>query len=193
MNHSKKNNFPITNIGSVTLMMIFIVLCMVSFAALSLSTAASDSRAAEKAATHVKEYYMASNEAEETLVSIADTLEAAYQSSNSKDIYFEKVRTDYAKEPTTSAKKSSVSSDSFSDLSENPSLTLTESDDNLVISYSVDLNKRQALAVSVLVQYPTRDSSAGSSSGDSLYKIVSWQVISTTGWKGDNSVKLIGE
>ena len=160
MNHSKKNNFPITNIGSVTLMMIFIVLCMVSFAALSLSTAASDYRAAEKSAKHVKEYYKASNKAEETLVSIADTLEAAYQTSDSEGTYLEKVRAVYTEGATT----------------------LADSDNGLVISYSVDLNKKQALAVSVLVQY-----------GDPLYKITSWQVVSTTEWKGDNSVKLIGE
>lgn len=188
MNHSKKNNFPITNIGSVTLMMIFIVLCMVSFAVLSLSTAASDSRAAEKSAKHVKEYYTASNKAEETLASIADTLGAAYQASDSEDKYFEQVRAVYNTAGTT---------------------TLADSDDGLVISYSVNMNKKQALAVSVLVQYPTHNTSmsssasssesesgdafAGSSSENSFYKITSWQVVSTTEWKGDNSVKLIGE
>lgn len=168
MNHSKKNKFPITNIGSVTLMMIFIVLCMVSFAALSLSTAASDYRAAEKSAKHVKEYYEASNAAEETLASIADTLETAYQTTDNETDYFEKVRDAYTKEDATS--------------SDGSALTLVDSDDGLVISYSVDLNKKQALAVSVLVQYK-----------DPLYKITSWQVVSTTEWKGDNSVKLIGE
>ena len=181
MNHTKKNKFPITNIGSVTLMMIFIVLCMVSFAALSLSTAASDSRAAEKSAKHVKEYYAASNEAEETLASIANTLEAAYQSSDNENAYLEKVRSAYTtKEATNSA--DGASSEESSTSVNGTALTLADSDDGLVISYNVDLNKKQVLAVSVLVQYK-----------GSLYKITSWQVVNTTEWKGDNSVKLISE
>ena len=175
MNHSKKNNFPITNIGSVTLMMIFIVLCMVSFAALSLSTAASDYQAAKKSAKHVKEYYQASNEAEETLASIADTLETAYQSSSSTDTYLEQVRAVYPEGATTSPGDSSTPADASA-------LTLEDSDNGLIISYRVALNKKQALAVSVLVQYE-----------DSLYRITSWKVVNTTEWKGDNSVKLIGE
>lgn len=64
---SKQKNFPITNIGSVTLLMIFIVLCMITFAALSLSSAASDYQTARKSAIHAQEYYKASGRAEETL------------------------------------------------------------------------------------------------------------------------------
>ena len=67
MDASNRRNFPITNIGSVTLMMILIVLCMVTFAALSLSTAVSDHQAAKKSAAHVHDYYKASNQAEEQL------------------------------------------------------------------------------------------------------------------------------
>ena len=39
-----KRKFPVTNIGSVSLLMIFIVLCMVTLAALSLSTASGSYR-----------------------------------------------------------------------------------------------------------------------------------------------------
>ena len=59
MDASNRRKFPITHIGSVTLMMILIVLCMVTFAALSLSTAVSDHQAAKKSATHVHDYYEA--------------------------------------------------------------------------------------------------------------------------------------
>ena len=67
---SKQKIFPITNIGSVTLLMIFIVLCMITFAALSLSSAASNYQTARKSATHAQEYYKASGRAEETLANI---------------------------------------------------------------------------------------------------------------------------
>ena len=34
----KKKNLPVTNVGAVSLMMIFIILCMITLAALSLSS-----------------------------------------------------------------------------------------------------------------------------------------------------------
>ena len=78
MDASNRRKFPITNIGSVTLMMILIVLCMVTFAALSLSTAVSDHQAAEKFTAHVHDYYEASNQAEEQLASIDEVLQTAW-------------------------------------------------------------------------------------------------------------------
>ena len=82
---SKQKNFPITNIGSVTLLMIFIVLCMITFAALSLSSAASDYQTARKSATHAQEYYKASGRAEETLAKIDQVLKNCYlQTSRSE-------------------------------------------------------------------------------------------------------------
>lgn len=176
MNSSKKFNFPITNIGSVTLMMIFIVLCMVSFAALSLSTAASDYQASQKSAKHVKEYYHASNQAEETLASIDMTLSDDYQHTTDMASYFSLVRSDYA---------------------DTPDFTLTEDNGKLVISYQTPLNNKQALTTSLQVQYPSKgaseNDSGNTSENDGFYKIISWQVVSTTEWNGDNSVKLIGE
>ena len=59
-----KRKFPVTNIGSVSLLMIFIVLCMVTLAALSLSTASGSYRSAQTLAGHTTAYYRASNKAE---------------------------------------------------------------------------------------------------------------------------------
>ena len=62
-----KRKFPVTNIGSVSLLMIFIVLCMVTLAALSLSTASGSYRSAQTLAGHTTAYYRASNKAEKKL------------------------------------------------------------------------------------------------------------------------------
>lgn len=62
-----KRKFPVTNIGSVSLLMIFIVLCMVTLAALSLSTASGSYRSAQTLAGHTTAYYRASNKAEKSL------------------------------------------------------------------------------------------------------------------------------
>ena len=65
----KKMKFPITNIGTVTLLMVFIVLCMITLAALSLSSASRDAKLNRQAVQHLTEYYEASNEAEALLAS----------------------------------------------------------------------------------------------------------------------------
>ena len=68
-----KNRFPITNIGSVSLLMIFIVLCMIIIAALSLTDAARDYNFSARMAEHNKEYYTASNNAEAIIKQINET------------------------------------------------------------------------------------------------------------------------
>ena len=63
----KKKRLPITNIGTAILLMVFIVLCMITFSALSLSSAFRDAEMGQKAANRITEYYTASGKAEELL------------------------------------------------------------------------------------------------------------------------------
>lgn len=161
--------FPITNIGSVTLMMIFIVVCMVSFAALSLSTAASDYRAAKKSATHVTDYYEASNKAEEKLEELEKIFSETYETSSDQDNYYQTLKEKLqAMDDITVGEDVSVSS-------------------GITISYDCNISKKQALHVELLCGYPQ------GSTDTVLYQITSWQTISTTQWEGDNSIKLIGQ
>lgn len=60
-----KKKFPITNIGTVTLLMIFIVICMVVFTVLTLSKSAADYNFTKKLATQTTAYYDACSQAEE--------------------------------------------------------------------------------------------------------------------------------
>ena len=60
-----KSTPPVTTIGVPILLVVFIILCLVTFACLSLSTAKSDYSYSEKNATHKTEYYEACNKAEE--------------------------------------------------------------------------------------------------------------------------------
>ena len=77
-----KRKFPVTNIGSVSLLMIFIVLCMVTLAALSLSTASGSYRSAQTLAGHTTAYYRASNKAEKKLAKTEKILQACYHSTS---------------------------------------------------------------------------------------------------------------
>lgn len=67
---TKKNSHPPINIGTSFLLVIFIVLCMVIFAALSLSSALKDYEYSQKSAQRTSAYYEACNQAEEIFAKI---------------------------------------------------------------------------------------------------------------------------
>lgn len=122
-----KRKFPIANIGSVSLLMIFIVLCMVTFAALSLSTSAADYHSAETLADHTTAYYKASNKAEKKLADIDQVLKNCYQRSTDTDSYYNLVKKE---------------------------LGITDSSDPLTYSYQIAVSKSQNLSVELTISYP---------------------------------------
>lgn len=70
----KKYENSFVNIGSSLLLVIFLVLCLVTFATLSLSSARSDKSFSQRLADRKTEYYQASNRAEELLARIDSLL-----------------------------------------------------------------------------------------------------------------------
>ncbi len=58
-------------IGGTSLLAVFAVLCLIAFGALSLATARSDLKLAEKTAASIQAYYLAEAKAETVLASIA--------------------------------------------------------------------------------------------------------------------------
>jgi hypothetical protein len=81
-----KREFSI-NIGLPSIMLIFVVLCLVSFGVLSLVSANADRKLSQKVLDRQQEYYEASNEAQEMLASVDDALHTAYKSAGSRDEY----------------------------------------------------------------------------------------------------------
>lgn len=66
MNKPKQKSTPVVNIGSSSLLVIFLILSLVIFAVLTLTSATSDYRFSERMATRNTEYYKAVAEAEKT-------------------------------------------------------------------------------------------------------------------------------
>lgn len=66
----KKYSYPPINIGTSFMLVIFILLCMVIFAVLSLSNALKDYDYTQQRANRTKAYYEACNEAEEIYAKI---------------------------------------------------------------------------------------------------------------------------
>lgn len=160
-----KNKFPVANIGSVSLLMIFIVLCMVTFAALALSTASANYRSAKRLSEHTTEYYNAYSLAEEKLAAIDKILADSYQNSSDSQTYYHLAK---------------------ASASEIKGITVSEEDSDTLISYQTNINNTQAISVRLRILYPQTDDGPGR-----FYEIAAWQKIHTKEWKGDNSVNLI--
>lgn len=71
---TKKQSYPPLQIGTSFMLVIFIILCMVVFAVLSLSTAQKDYEYSQKNAIRTTEFYEANNLAEEQLAEIDSQL-----------------------------------------------------------------------------------------------------------------------
>lgn len=82
---------PGVNIGSASMLLIFVILCLVSFAALSIVSAYADSRLTAKITARTAAYYAACNSAQESLADTDCVLSAQYHAAGSEAEYFQAV------------------------------------------------------------------------------------------------------
>lgn len=78
------------NIGSSSLIMIFVILCLVCFATLSIVSAVADRKLSKKVTDRSDVYYEACNLANEKLAQIDQSLSEIYKETSSQIAYFEK-------------------------------------------------------------------------------------------------------
>lgn len=84
------------NIGSSSLILIFIVLCLATFGLLSLSSAKSDWNLAEKNARSVKNYYEADRKGEEFVNEMDHTLKQIFEGNPGEGELMAQVREELA-------------------------------------------------------------------------------------------------
>lgn len=89
-NSSKKKQFGM-NIGSASILLVFVILCLVSFAVLSIVSANADNTLSARVLERTSAYYAACNQAEQSLAGMDNTLRRIYASSDSEDAYFASV------------------------------------------------------------------------------------------------------
>ncbi len=76
-----------THIGAATIMLIFMVLSLVSFAVLTLVNSKADYRLSEKMQERSESYYNACHEANAFIAETATTIQKEYKSSKNKENY----------------------------------------------------------------------------------------------------------
>lgn len=128
---SKGKNIGV-NIGSSSILLIFVILCLVSFATLSIVSANADYKLGQKILARTNSYYEACNQAEKSIAAIDKTLWEIYETSADEDEYF----------ATVGHSK----------------------------SYVIPISDLQNLSIQLEILYPLH-------SGDTCYRIESWQVI----------------
>lgn len=89
-NSSKKKQFGM-NIGSASILLVFVILCLVSFAVLSIVSANADNKLSARVLERTSAYYAACNQAEQSLAGMDNTLRRIYASSDNEDAYFASV------------------------------------------------------------------------------------------------------
>ena len=195
---SEKAPAPFFNIGASSLLVIFLILCLVTFAILTLTSAKSDADFAEKLAHHKTNYYAACNTAESTLDKIDAVLAHAWQLSGT-DTGKNSINNDSSHPDSTSNDSSHpdlTSSDTAAVFTEiETQLTALDSREQLqlsmdftqsepTISYAVAIDDKQNLCVTLTL-------TAAPSKGEAYYRISQWQVQSSGEWKGDQTLNLM--
>lgn len=80
-----------TGVGSSSILVIFVILCLVSFATLSIVSANADYKLSSKVLNRSTAYYEATNQAEHSLAQLDKTLQNIYENSSSEEEYFNSV------------------------------------------------------------------------------------------------------
>lgn len=165
---SEKNDMPFISIGASSLLVIFLVLSLVTFAVLSLSSAKSDYTLSQKNADRKQDYFSANAEAESILDAVDACLDSTYHEMKAADAYLE----------ATSKALTALSSE------ENLSLVLDFTSNIPTVSYSVIVNEQQNL-------YVTLELSTSPADDNVYYHISQWQLAASKAWQGDQTLNLL--
>ena len=157
----KKTLYPITNTGSVSLLMIFIVLCLTILSTLSLSGALGEYQYSQKIAQHHADYYRASGSASRMLRKIDQVLELAH--TEHPDDYY---------------------SAAEQQLTQMEGLEIDLTAESPAITYQMSVDDSQSLQITLALNAPDELDKG-------YYRITAWQEISSSGWNGDDSLNLM--
>lgn len=156
----KKKHFSM-NAGISWILVIFILLCLVTFGVLSMVSANSDYQMSKKTADRLTAYYEASSKAQSVLALIDAQLASSFLEGSYPDSAMDRLAEDQ-------------------ELSAGHSLSVTG---GYTISFSETLSDTQALNVSLEAVPSPAD-------GEPYYKITGWQVVSTAEWNYEDSGEL---
>lgn len=178
---TKRNHRPRTFLtGGISLVLIlFAILCLISFATLSLSSARADARLTDKYAAQETSYISARNDVQRWLQDIDTAFADAYQETPAKAAYQRAVKS-YCKDLNVQLTEvlSEVSS-------VGPTGDESDHENTLfLVTRSFPMNERQELHVTVRVLYPENENGP-------FLEVASMQAVTLTSHEYDESLHVI--
>jgi len=146
---SNKRNKTI-HIGFSTILMVFTMLCLVTFATLSLLTANADYRLSKKVAAKTEDYYEADLLAREYLLQIDEALEELYQNNAGQNAFCQEALKRLQEMPLPQG------------------ITKSSATDENCYGFEIAINDAQTLSVVLELQEPQNNS-------DCFYTIKQWK------------------
>lgn len=144
---NKRNSLGLSNFGFSTILLAFVMICIVTISALSLLTANSDYRLSQKVAEKNTAYYLADKEANELLSNIDQILASAYSNASDASSYYKSV----------ALSLEALEYGNYDRM-------------NGIFRYEVAVAERQSLQVELQIFYPK-------DSNQELIKILSWKFV----------------
>lgn len=153
-----------SNFGYSTILLSFIIICILTFTALTLLTANSDFKLSKKVADRNSSYYEAQEQAYDELSDIDRLLLQCYEASPDEETYYESA---------------------LAAISARFEGTFDTKDGRMLFSFSKSITLDQYLEVSLLLKYPETEI-------DTFYEIEKWQSIHIDTPFEEQSLNLIG-
>lgn len=144
----KKTSRPLLTTGTSTLLLIFVSLCLLTFAVLSFLSARADQNLSRKTAERTSAYYEACNQAEDRLGEADQMLEKIWQETANEKAYFQAVR------------------ETFEDMDFD--------EESRMLSFSVPLTDTQVLTVTLKLRTPESGSTFYTISGWKTVNTAGW-------------------
>lgn len=144
----KKTSRPLLTTGTSTLLLIFVSLCLLTFAVLSFLSARADQNLSRKTAERTSSYYEACNQAEDRLGETDRMLEKIWQETANEKAYFQAVR------------------ETFEDMDFD--------EENRMLSFSVPLTDTQVLTVTLKLRTPESGSTFYTITGWKTINTAGW-------------------
>ncbi|MDR1962006.1 MAG: hypothetical protein LBQ16_06960 [Gracilibacteraceae bacterium] len=162
------------SVGGSSILVIFVVLSLTIFAALSFMSAQADLRLAEKQAQAAREYYAADSAATERLAEIDARLRALVSAGS----------------PLAGAPSFAQAAAAALGGMEGISLEL-DPDRTLRVGFDMPLNERQVLRVALRVPAAPGEEAWPAPEGEGRYRVTAWQVVNTKEWEGGQDPILV--
>ena len=144
----KKTSRPLLTTGTSTLLLIFVSLCLLTFAVLSFLSARADQNLSRKTAERTSAYYETCNQAEDRLGETDRMLEKLWQETANEKAYFQAVR------------------ETFEDMDFD--------EESRMLSFSVPLTDTQVLTVTLKLRTPESGSTFYTITGWKTINTAGW-------------------